>query len=189
MDANHRDIDKFLEENPAKRSGLAGSLGSLATWPWWMLIGLLIAAYIIFLIITDEQMNSTFWFISGQSPEELRAGQIVFKGLAVSLFVAVVAYVISLCIGLVMGLMRTSSNPILYNISSFYVEIVRGIPMLVLLLYIAFALTPIFVGFLNLIGIPISTRDIPGVIARNRRPGHRLRRVLGRDLPRRHPIG
>ncbi len=164
MDANHRDIDKFLEENPAKRSGLAGSLGSLATWPWWMLIGLLIAAYIIFLIITDEQMNSTFWFISGQSPEELRAGQIVFKGLAVSLFVAVVAYVISLCIGLVMGLMRTSSNPILYNISSFYVEIVRGIPMLVLLLYIAFALTPIFVGFLNLIGIPISTRDIPGVM-------------------------
>ena len=164
MDANHLDVDKFVEENPAKRSGLAGSLGSLATWPWWMLIGILIAAYIIFLIITDEQMNSTFWFISGQSPEELRAGQIVFKGLAVSLFVAVVAYMISLCIGLVMGLMRTSSNPILYNISSFYVEIVRGIPMLVLLLYIAFALTPIFVGFLNLIGIPISTRDIPGVI-------------------------
>ena len=164
MDADHIDVDQFIDENPEVRSGVAGSLGKMADWPWWMLIGLLVAAYIIFLIITDEQMNKTFWFISGQSPEELRAGQVVFKGLAVSLFVAVVAYMISLCIGLMMGLMRTSSNPILYNISSFYVEIVRGIPMLVLLLYIAFALTPLFVRFLNMIGIPISTRDIPGVM-------------------------
>jgi polar amino acid transport system permease protein len=164
MDADHYDVDQFIDENPEARSRVAGSLSTMANWPWWMLIGLLVAAYIIFLIITDEQMNSTFWFISGQSPEGLRAGQVVFKGLAVSLFVAVVAYIISLCIGLMMGLMRTSSNPILYNISSFYVEIVRGIPMLVLLLYIAFALTPMFVRFLNVLGIPISTRDIPGVM-------------------------
>jgi polar amino acid transport system permease protein len=61
-----------------------------------------------------------------------------------------------------MGLMRTSSNPILYNLSSFYVEVVRGIPMLVLLLYIAFALTPIVVNALNTLGLPITTRDVPG---------------------------
>ena len=60
--------------------------------------------------------------------------------------------------------MRSSSNVILYNVSSLYVEIIRGIPMLVLLLYIAFALTPIFVNLLNRIGIPISTRDIPNVV-------------------------
>ena len=57
--------------------------------------------------------------------------------------------------------MRTSTNVVAYNIASLYVEIVRGIPMLVLLLYVAFALTPIFVDFLNVLGIPITTRDIP----------------------------
>lgn len=153
-----------FEENPDGRSRLVGPFDSMSTWPWWLLLAIAGALYIIFLIITDDQMRKTFWFISGQTPEALGIGRVVFKGIAVSLVVSICAYALALSIGLVMGLMRTSSNPILYNIASFYVEIVRGIPMLVLLLYIAFALTPIFVRFLNVLGIPISTRDIPGVV-------------------------
>ena len=154
--------DSSVDTNPNSRSRIAGSFDNMANWPWWLLFALLIASYIIFLIITDEATRKTFWFISGQTPEGISAGKIVFKGLTITLTVAVSAYALSLTIGLIMGLMRTSSNPIFYNISSFYVEIVRGIPMLVLLLYVAFALTPIAVGFLNRIGIPITTRDIPG---------------------------
>ena len=136
----------------------------LSEWPWWLLLATLVGAYIVFLIITDQPTQKTFWFISGQKPEILAGGQILFKGLTVTIFVAVTAYAIALMIGLTMGLMRSSSNPILYNLASFYVEIVRGIPMLVLLLYIAFALTPILVNSLNAIGIPISTRDVPSVM-------------------------
>lgn len=153
-----------IDDNSDSRSRLVGSFDAMSDWPWWLLLALVGATYIIFLIITDEQMQKTFWFISGQTPEALRSGRVIFKGLAVTLVVAICAYALALMIGLTMGLMRTSSNSIFYNIASFYVEIVRGIPMLVLLLYIAFALTPIFVRFLNLLGIPISTRDIPGVM-------------------------
>lgn len=136
----------------------------LANWPWWLLVAAFIGLYIVFLIITDEQTRKTFWFISGQSLEDLAAGRVFFKGITITLTVAIGAYAVSTLIGLTFGIMRSSSNPILYNVASFYVELTRGVPMLVLLLYIAFALTPIFVSALNAIGIPITTRDIPGEV-------------------------
>ena len=145
-------------------SKIFGSLDSLVDMPWWLLIAIGVAMYVVFLIVTDEQMRATFWFISGQKPKSLIVGEFLFRGIAVTLTVTIVAYAMALVLGLILGLMRSSSNVIAYNISSLYVEIVRGIPMLVLLLYIAFALTPLFVNLLNAIGIPISTRDIPNVV-------------------------
>ena len=146
------------------RSRIIGPFDRMAQWPWWLLLAVMIAAYIIFLIITDEQMQKTFWFISGQTPTALWGGQILFKGMAVTLTVSITAYAMALLIGMTLGLMRSSTNPFFYNFSSFYVEIVRGIPMLVLLLYVAFALTPIIVNLLNSMGIPIQTRDVPGYV-------------------------
>jgi polar amino acid transport system permease protein len=152
------------DKPPTGQSKLFGPLDNLVDMPWWLLLAIGVAMYAVFLIVTDEQMRQTFWFISGQKPRSLAVGQFFFRGILVTLTVTISAYSIALVIGLVMGLMRSSSNVIAYNISSLYVEIVRGIPMLVLLLYIAFALTPLFVDFLNRIGIPISTRDIPNVV-------------------------
>src|SRR4051794_9328610 len=146
------------------RSRVLGWGDALSKWPWWLLVAILIGLYIVYLIITQQQTRETFWFISGQNLEDLSAGHILFRGIVVTLTVAIGAYAFSTLIGLTFGLMRSSSNPILYNIASFYVELTRGIPMLVLLLYIAFALTPIFTQALNAIGIPITTRDIPNEI-------------------------
>jgi len=41
------------------------------------------------------------------------------------------------------------------------VEIMRGIPMLVLLLYVSFALVGLFITAINDLGIPLSSRDVP----------------------------
>ncbi len=161
---NEEPIDVIDEIPSSGQSKLIGPLDNLVDLPWWLLLAIAVALYIIYLIVTDEQMRSTFWFISGQKPGSLAAGRFLFKGITVTLTVTVAAYSLSLVIGLVLGLMRSSSNVFAYNISSLYVEIVRGIPMLVLLLYIAFALTPLFVNMLNSIGVPISTRDIPNVV-------------------------
>lgn len=147
------------------RSRMLGwSFDGMSKWPWWLLLALLGALYIIFLILTNEQMQKTFWFISGQTPEGLSAGRLLFKGITVTLTVAVGAYAMSTLIGLVFGLMRSASHPFFYNLASLYVELVRGIPMLVLLLYVAFALTPIFVELLNSLGVPITTRGIPNEV-------------------------
>jgi len=165
MTANESVQQSKVQTQPVpNRSRLFGFGDAFSKWPWWLLVAIAIALYIVFLIITDKQTRDTFWFISGQNVEDLSAGHILFRGIVVSLTVAIGAYACSTMIGLVFGLMRSSSNPILYNIASFYVELVRGVPMLVLLLYIAFALTPLFAQALTAIGIPITSRDIPNEI-------------------------
>jgi polar amino acid transport system permease protein len=63
-------------------------------------------------------------------------------GIWLTLFVTFVAYGLALMLGLFVGLMRVSSNPILYHASTFYVEVIRGTPLLVLLLFFAFVIGP-----------------------------------------------
>ena len=163
-DRSEAQTDDVLEELSSGQSRLIGPFDNLVDIPWWLLLAIGVAMYIVYLILTDEQTRATFWFISGQKPDALAAGRLFFRGIVVTLTVTVIAYSLALVIGLIFGLMRSSSNVIAYNIASLYVEVVRGIPMLVLLLYIAFALTPLFVNALNRVGVPISTRDIPNVV-------------------------
>ena len=77
----------------------------------------------------------------------------VSDGIGVTVFVTVVAFVLTLGVGLVGGLGRLSSNRLIYGISTLYVEFVRGIPLLVQLLWWYFAFPIVVQGlgkFLNL---------------------------------------
>ena len=55
-------------------------------------------------------------------------------------------------IGLLVGLMRVSHSRLAREISTFYVEIVRAVPMLVILYYIAFVGAPGITEVINAIG-------------------------------------
>lgn len=61
-------------------------------------------------------------------------------GILVTFQVTIEAIVLSLIIGLFTGLGRISKNRIINGIASLYVEVIRGIPLLVQLFYIYFAL-------------------------------------------------
>jgi len=61
-------------------------------------------------------------------------------GLAVTFAVTVTAIFFSLIIGLFAGLGRISTNPLINRVATVYVEIIRGIPLLVQLFYIYYAL-------------------------------------------------
>lgn len=63
-------------------------------------------------------------------------------GIFLTLRVTFLAYGLALIIGLVIGLMRVQRNPVLYAISTLYVEVIRGIPLLVILLYAGFVFSP-----------------------------------------------
>lgn len=63
-------------------------------------------------------------------------------GIWLTIIVTLSAFGLALLIGLLMGLFRVSSNPIFYHLSTFYVELVRGVPLLVILLYFAFVVSP-----------------------------------------------
>jgi len=63
-------------------------------------------------------------------------------GIFLTLRVTFLAYTMALLIGLIIGLMRVQKNPVLYAFSTLYVEVVRGIPLLVILLYAGFVVSP-----------------------------------------------
>lgn len=63
-------------------------------------------------------------------------------GIFLTLRVTLFAYALALLIGLIIGLMRVQKNPVLYAFSTLYVEVVRGIPLLVILLYAGFVVSP-----------------------------------------------
>jgi polar amino acid transport system permease protein len=84
----------------------------------------------------------------------------VRQGIWTTIWISVTAYTIALIMGLVLALLRRSSNPVIYQLTTMYVEIVRGIPTLVLVYFIVLALTPQFVSFLNSFGAWLAANQI-----------------------------
>ncbi len=84
------------------------------------------------------------------------------KGVAITLLVSFVGYASACLLGLALALMQLSRSIILRQTARFYVEIMRGLPILVLLLYVAFVLAPALVAFWNWLPFEdIRTRDFP----------------------------
>ncbi len=112
--------------------------GSLASLPWWAFILALAGLGIIFLILGNNNYRETFLFL--------------VNGVKVTLEITITAFPIATFIGLFVGLARLSKNPALQTISTLYIEIVRGIPLVVLILLIAFGLVPLTVELINNLG-------------------------------------
>ncbi|NIY75322.1 amino acid ABC transporter permease [Thalassospira sp. HF15] len=70
---------------------------------------------------------------------------LIWEGLLITLYYTVITIAAGLLIGLIVGLMQLSSSRILAFLGRIYVEFFRNIPLLVILLWVYFAL-PIFLG-------------------------------------------
>jgi polar amino acid transport system permease protein len=82
------------------------------------------------------------------------------RGLLTTLWVSMIAFSFSIVVGLFLGLCRTSPSRIVREISTFWVEIVRGVPMLVILYYIAFIGAPGLVEAVNFLLSPLVNAGI-----------------------------
>jgi polar amino acid transport system permease protein len=107
----------------------------LSRLPYWLLIAIAIAIVLLWNITTDDTYTVIF--------------NAVLSGVGMTILVTIVAFAGALLLGLVIESMRLSGNRVLYEVATFYVEIVRGLPMLVLLYYIAFVGAPGFVDAIN----------------------------------------
>ena len=111
---------------------------SLRDLPWWLFAIILIAIYVFFIISSNENYNNAFIFIK--------------TGLIITITTTLKAFAIALFFGLLSGLGRISKNVVINNLARFYVEIIRGIPILVLIFFIALVGVPVLVDGLNNIG-------------------------------------
>lgn len=88
------------------------------------------------------------------------------KGIWLTVVVTLVAYGGACLLGLALAVAGLSRFMLLRQVARFYVEVVRGVPIIVLLLYVAFALAPALVVAVNWVsgfwgGDPWKTRDFP----------------------------
>lgn len=70
----------------------------------------------------------------------------VRDGVTVTIVLTIASFVLIIFLGLLGGLGRISRNPIVYFVSSLYVEIIRGIPLLVQLMWWYFAAPVVIQG-------------------------------------------
>ncbi len=120
-----------------ERPGIVDRL-QLNKLPWWGIVILVSALAITYLILTNDNYQDTFIFLK--------------DGVVTTIRITFFAYILSLVIGLLTGIARTSKNTFVYTIATLYVEVIRGIPMIVLILYIAFGVVPLFITFVNYLG-------------------------------------
>lgn len=122
----------------ADRTAQGRFVDRMAQWPWWLLIIILVGVLLAWQFATDA--NYTLIFSR------------LLQGIGVTIFTAVVSYTLAIVIGLIAGLGRVSKNPVAYNLATLYVQIIRGVPILVQLLVIAFVIIPIVINAVNALG-------------------------------------
>ncbi|MFP5481000.1 MAG: amino acid ABC transporter permease [Alphaproteobacteria bacterium] len=118
-------------------------------FPWWLVILAVTGLWLLYEMLSDEVYAGALRILS--------------KGLWVTLAVAVVAYLGACAIGLGLAVMGLSRFLLLRQIARLYIEVMRGVPIIVLLLYVAFVLVPgIVYGVNGLAGDEVlRTRDVP----------------------------
>jgi len=121
----------------------------LARLPYWLLAALLLGVLLLWNILADANYALIF--------------SAVVKGVWVTIYVCLIAFGFALLVGLIFGLARLSKSRVLQETSTFYVEIVRGVPMLVILYYIAFVGAPGLVDLINWAGNGLLTVGIGGM--------------------------
>lgn len=119
-----------------------------ATRPWWLYVLIIVFIYTAWSVYAKDNLQEAFLFI--------------IRGIGVTVTTAIIAYIFAVLLGLITGLGRISRNVVMNNIATFYVEFIRGIPMLVLIFFIAYVGVPVVVDLLNAIGFSnLENKNVP----------------------------
>jgi polar amino acid transport system permease protein len=121
-----------------KRPGIIPGGLYFSKWPWWAIVIGLAGLFLVFLIVGSRNYQDTFFYLT--------------KGIVTTLRITFFSFILATVLGLLTGLARISNNTFLRNIATLYIEVARGIPLMVLIIYIAYALFPLVVGGITNIG-------------------------------------
>ncbi len=101
----------------------------LQNFPWWLVIIVAALLFMAFQIYVNPEYN--------------RAFEAIVPGIYLTLYTTMLGFLGATVIGLLAGLGRISSNFVLRNLATTYVEFIRGVPILVLIFTVALVLVPI----------------------------------------------
>ncbi|QDC10435.1 amino acid ABC transporter permease [Oceanicola sp. D3] len=104
-------------------------------FPWWLVILAATGAVLFGRVIADELYSDVL--------------ETLMKGVGITVFVTLVGFTLATLIGLLVAVASLSRWMVLRQVARLYTEIVRGVPILVLLLYVAFVVAPALVWAVN----------------------------------------
>ena len=110
-------------------------------FPWWLVALFILGATIGIVIVFSDLYTQVFWTVA--------------KGLGITVLVTLIAFSLATTLGLGVALLGLSGSKALRQMARFYVELIRGIPVLVLLFYIAFVGAPGVVHAWNWVTAPL----------------------------------
>jgi polar amino acid transport system permease protein len=115
------------EPSPArsKLAQIPGAEPSTRLDPWWWLVILVIGLTITLVTVRTDPFWNILLFVR--------------DGITITLLLTVTSFVAVLIVGMLGGLGRLARNPLIHGMSTVYVEIIRGIPLLVQLIWWYFA--------------------------------------------------
>ena len=125
--------------SPSRRHLLP--VASLSRLPYWLLVVMLLGVLGVWSVVREEDYRVIFRAVS--------------RGIVTTLYVSVISYAAAAAVGLLFGLMRASHRRVLREAASVYIEVVRGVPMLVILYYVAFVAAPALVVLINRLAEPL----------------------------------
>jgi polar amino acid transport system permease protein len=125
-------------------------------FPYWLVIVGVTVAWLFYEVLANDIYSQTLTTL--------------LRGLWTTVYVTLIAYAGASALGLLLALAMLSRFIVVRQAARLYVEVMRGVPIIVLLLYVAFVVAPGMVEGWNLlaaqIGLePVRTRDFP-LIAR-----------------------
>ncbi|OJX46121.1 MAG: amino acid ABC transporter permease [Chloroflexi bacterium 44-23] len=107
---------------------------------WWFLLMGVILLIIILITFKPDPFRRILFFVS--------------DGISVTIFTTLVSFVLVLIFGLITGLARLSKITIIRGIATVYVEVIRGIPLLVQLMFWYFAFPSVIQSVGQALSIP-----------------------------------
>ena len=113
----------------------AGELSAIDAW--WGLVAVVFALILLLVIFRPDPYGRILTFVQ--------------DGIVVTIFITITTFALTMILGLICGLGRVSKNRVIYGVTSVYVEIIRGIPLLVQLLVWYFAVPALIVQVGNAI--------------------------------------
>ena len=126
----------------------------LADFPFWLLAIVLIGVLTLWAIVGNQTYSQIFRALVG--------------GVWTTLWVTVVAFAMAIGLGLLVALLRTSGRPVLVQFATFYTELIRGVPILVFLFYVAFVGAPATIAAANWLTQPLQALGwMPALTVRN----------------------
>ncbi len=107
-------------------------------FPWWLVVVAATLAWMFFQVASSETYSQVLNTLS--------------KGIWITVLVTLISYASACALGLALALGSMSRWLVVRQLSRLYVEVMRGVPIIVLLLYVAFVLAPALVMAWNWLG-------------------------------------